>query len=99
MNSYSLLDANKTNEALLHLKSLAHPTRVKFLNLLLKSEQLTFSDFQIAFPDFNKELITKHLNVLFNDNLIEKEFVGSEVTYQAQQEKIEKIWDLVRQFS
>jgi DNA-binding transcriptional ArsR family regulator len=98
-SQFSLLNAYKTEEAMLLLRSLSHPTRIKIVNLLLENEQLTLTDIQTAFPSFNKEMLTRHLNILFASNMVEKEIVGNEISYQAQQEKLEKIMALVSDFS
>jgi DNA-binding transcriptional ArsR family regulator len=98
-SQFAPINAYQTEEALLLLRSISHPTRIKIVNLLLKNEQLTLTDIQIAFPHFNKEMLSRHLNILFASNMVEKEMIGNEISYQAQQEKLEKIMTLVSDFS
>ncbi len=93
------LDYYKTEEAMLLLRSISHPTRIKILNLLLENGELTQTDICQAFPHFNKEMLTRHLNIMFSSDMIDKSREDEGMVYRACEEKIEKIMHLLSDFS
>jgi DNA-binding transcriptional ArsR family regulator len=99
MNSrFHTLDSYKVEEALLLLRAIAQPTRVKILNALLKENEITFSQMRDLFPHINKDVLQRQLNLLFAANLIEKEILDKEMTYRIHAERIEHILLLIGDF-
>jgi DNA-binding transcriptional ArsR family regulator len=100
MNSnFSTLNYNRLDEAQVMLRSISHPSRLKILNLLLKSGELTQSDLCEAFPTFNTNILTKHLKIMFDNDIIEKSKAGKYVKYYANVRKVEKIMNLLKDFT
>lgn len=98
--SYEVIfNPEKMEEALMLLRNLAHPTRVKILKLLLQNGELKEQEIYDTFPNFNKEQLSKHLNILFSTKIVERGWHNDSVSYATDVEKLDKILTLIDDFS